>query len=286
MTSETSLAQHWSNCDPDIHDFLLRVASDCKAMLAKKFVAVYLHGSLAMGSFRRNSSDLDVLCITNDEVGPDQKVTWTEGLLHLSDQRPTHGDIEVSVVRNTHLRPFVHPTPYQVHYSAALRPAIESGKCDFSRALFDRDLAAHCRVLRARGVVLEGPPIHSVIGEVSRDAYVDSLLYNLADILNGTRLIDAPVYGILNCCRILAALDSNGPGVLNKEEGGVWGLAHMPRQHRILVGQALEAQRGRWLVAPRHRMTGGLTWNREAIDSFRDYVVGETGRLLGTRIAG
>jgi len=66
----------------------------------------------------------------------------------------------------------------------------------------------------------------------------------------------------------------------------VWGLAHMPRQHRILVGQALEAQRGRWLVAPRHRMTGGLTWNREAIDSFRDYVVGETGRLLGTRIAG
>lgn len=286
MTFGTEQGQHWSNCDEVIHAFLLRLASRCETLLSDKFMAVYLHGSLAMGSFRRATSDLDVLCVSSEALDPALRERVTEGLMELSNHRPISGDIELSVVQNDHLKPFVHPTPYQVHYSAGTRPTLESGGWDFSRARVDRDLAAHCHVLRARGIVLAGPPIHSVIGQVPRDAYVDALLYDLADILNGSGLVDAPVYAILNCCRILAALGSDGPGVINKEEGGVWGLAHMPREHRILVGQALEVQRGRWVVSPQHRMTGGLRWHREAIDSFRDYVAGEVGRLLGARIAG
>lgn len=239
-----------------------------------------------MGSFRRASSDLDVLCVSSGPLNSELRARFSKGLIELSDQRPIDGDIEVSVVQDVHLKPFMHPTPYQVHYSAALRPALESGAWDFSAARVDRDLAAHCQVLRARGIVLEGPPIHSVIAAVPREAYVDALLYDLADILNGPGLVNAPVYGVLNCCRILAALSSDGPGVVNKEEGGVWGLAHMPREHRILVGQALEVQRGRWMVSPQHRMTGGLRWSQDALDSFREHVAGEVGRLLGARIAG
>lgn len=284
--SGTVSGQHWSNCDADIHAFLLRLAADCKALLAEKLVAVYLHGSLAMGSFRRATSDLDILCVSRDDLDPAARAAVTDGFTRLSDQRPIAGDIEVSVVQEMYLKPFVHPTPYQVHYSAEVRAEMQSGGTMDSDVRVDRDLAAHCQVLRARGVVLEGPPIHSVIGQVPRDAYVDALLYDLADILNGSVLLDAPVYGILNCCRILAALGSPGPGVMNKEEGGVWGLAHMERQHRILVGQALEVQRGRWPVSPQHRNTGGLRWNREAVVSFRDYVAAEVGRLLGARIAG
>lgn len=286
MTSGTLPGQHWSTCDEDIHTFLLLLAAECKRLLAHKFLAVYLHGSLAMGSFRRATSDLDVLCVSSEALDSELRASMAERLLELSDQRPIHGDIEVSVVHEAHLKPFAHPTPYEVHYSSALRAALESGQWDFSRTRVDRDLAAHCQVSRARGVVLDGPPIHTVIGQVPRDAYIDALLYDLSEILSGSSLVDAPVYGVLNCCRVLATLASSGPGVFNKEEGGVWGLAHMPREHRILVGQALEIQRGRWEVSPQHRLTGGLHWNRAALESFRDYVAGEVGRLLGTRIAG
>ncbi len=286
MTSGTTPGQHWSNCDEDIRAFLLRLVAGCETLLGDKYLAVYLHGSLAMGSFRRATSDLDLLCVSSGALNPGLRASVTEGLMEISDQRPIDGDIEVSAVQDVHLKPFVHPTPYQVHYSATLRPKLESGEWDFLRARVDRDLAAHCHVLRARGVVLGGPPIHSVIGQVPREAYVDALLCDLSEILNGSSLVDAPVYGVLNCCRVLAALSSDGPGVVNKEEGGVWGLAHMPREHRILVGQALEVKRGRWEVSPRHRMSGGLRWSRDSLDSFRDYVTGEVGRLLGTRIAG
>jgi predicted nucleotidyltransferase len=286
VMSGTTHGQHWSNCDDDIHGYLLRLAARCKTLLAEKFLAVYLHGSLAMGSFRRATSDLDVLCVSTDQLDPELTAAVTDGFVLLSNQRPIAGDIEVSVVHETYLKPFVHPTPYEVHYSAAVRAEIVSGRMVCSGPSVDRDLAAHCEVLRARGVVLEGPPIHSVIGQVPRAAFIDALLYDLADILNGTVLTDAPVYGILNCCRILAALGSHGPGVINKEEGGLWGLAHMNREHRILVGQALEVQRGRWPISPQHRNTGGLRWNQAAVESFRGYVAEEAGRLLGAHLVG
>jgi hypothetical protein len=284
--SGTAHGQHWSNCDEDIHGFLLRFAANCKTLLAEKLLAVYLHGSLAMGSFRRATSDLDILCVSRGHLDPEVRAAVTDGFVQLSKQRPIAGDIEVSVVNEMYLKPFVHPTPYQVHYSAALRADIGSGRKVCSDLSVDRDMAAHCEVLRARGVVLEGPPIHSVIGQVPREAYIDALLYDLADILNGTVLIDAPVYGILNCCRILAALGSHRPGVINKEEGALWGLAHMGREHRILVGQALEVQRGRWPISPQHRNTGGLRWNQAAVESFRGYVAEEAGRLLGAHLVG
>jgi streptomycin 3"-adenylyltransferase len=284
--SATPSGQHWTNCDDDIRAFLLRLTSACRKQLGASFRASYLHGSLAMGSFRRATSDLDILLVSDAELRAGLRSDMSALLIEVSNQRPLRGDIEVSVVQAAHLKPFVHPTPYQVHYSASVRHAMESGTWDISAERLDRDLAAHCQVLRARGIVLAGPPVDAVIGPIPRDAYVDALLYDLADILGGSSLADSPVYGILNCCRVLAVLGGSSLNVMNKEEGGVWGLAHMPRRHRILVGQALECQRGCWQISPGHLKSGGLRWNRNDLSAFRDYVAGEVGRLMGNRIAG
>jgi streptomycin 3"-adenylyltransferase len=284
--SATTSGQHWTNCDGDIRSFLLRLTSACRKRIGANFRASYLHGSLAMGSFRRATSDLDILLVMEGRLQPGLRADLSALLLELSDQRPLRGDIEVSIVQAFHLKPFVHPTPYEFHYSASVRRAIASGTWDTSDERLDRDLAAHGQVLRARGIVLAGPPIETVIGSVPRDAYVDALLYDLASILDGSSLADSPVYGILNCCRVLAVLGGGRLNVMNKEEGGVWGLAHLPRRHRILVGQALECQRGRWQISPEHVKTGGLRWNPNDVSAFRDYVACEVGRLMGSRIAG
>ena len=264
--------QHWSNCDEDIHAFLLQLAAECKRLLARS-----LWQSICMGRWPWDRSGVPpVIWIFSASAGRSWiralRAAVADGLMDFRiDARstaisryPSCGKC-ISSLSCTPRRTRCTTAP---SFVTVCNPAGRwTPMCSV-----DRDLAAHCQVLRARGVVLEGPPIHSVIGQVPRDAYVDALLYDLADILNGSVLLDAPVYGILNCCRILAALGSSGPGVMNKEEGGVWGLAHMERQHRILVGQALEVQRGRWPVSPQHRNTGGLRWNREAVVAFRDYV--------------
>jgi hypothetical protein len=278
--------QHWTNCDEDIRAFLLWLTSACEAQLGAAFHASYLHGSLAMGSFRRTTSDLDILLVTIGTLDAGARRGLASLLLDLSNQRPLQGDIEVSAVSETHLKPFSHPMPYQVHYSASVRAALQAQAWDFTAERVDRDLAAHCQVLRSRGVVLAGPPIDAMIAPVPRDAYLEALLYDLADFLEGTSLLTSPVYGILNSCRVLAALSNPALTTMNKEEGAIWGLAHLPRPHRILVGQALECQRGRWPISPEHAKTGGLRWSRPALEAFRDYVAAEVSRLLGSRIAG
>jgi streptomycin 3"-adenylyltransferase len=68
--------------------------------------------------------------------------------------------------------------------------------------------------------------------------------------------------------------------VVSKEEGGRWGLAHLPRPERTLVGQALECYRGLWDVSPEQRSTGGLRWDIADLRRFRDYVVREAARLM------
>jgi streptomycin 3"-adenylyltransferase len=239
-----------------------------------------------MGSFRRATSDLDILLVTTRRLDPGARRDLAALLVHLSDQRPLPGDIEVSAVCETYLKPFSHPTPYEVHYSGSVRAALQSAAWDFSAERVDRDLAAHCQVLRSRGVVLAGPPISAIVAPVPRDAYLDALLYDLADFLDGPSLITSPVYGILNSCRVLAALSNPALSTMNKEEGAIWGLAHMPRPQRILVGQALECQRGRWPISPEHAKTGGLHWSRSALEAFQGYVATEVSRLLGNRIAG
>jgi hypothetical protein len=59
----------------------------------------------------------------------------------------------------------------------------------------------------------------------------------------------------------------------------------MPRQDRILVGQAPESQRRRWQVSPKRPETADFGGNRNALGAFRDSVAGEVVRLIGSRIA-
>ena len=278
--------QHWTTCDDDIRAFLLQLTAACEQELGTAFRASYLHGSLAMGSFRRATSDLDVLLVTTRRLDFGTRGDLAALLIDRSNQRPLQGDIEMSAVWEADLKPFSHPMPYQVHYSASVREALQGQTWDYSAERVDRDLAAHCQVLRTRGVVLAGPPISEIISPVPRDAYLDAVLYDLADFLDGTSLISSPIYGILNSCRVLAALSNPALTTMNKEEGAIWGLAHMPRPQRILVGQALECQRGRWPISPEHAKTGGLHWSRASLEAFRDYVATEVSRLFGNRIAG
>jgi streptomycin 3"-adenylyltransferase len=72
----------------------------------------------------------------------------------------------------------------------------------------DKDLAAHFAVTREVGFALYGPPVEEVFAPVPREAFLDSLRYDIADAADGMK--DNPVYYILNLCRALAYLRRTG----------------------------------------------------------------------------
>ena len=63
------------------------------------------------------------------------------------------------------------------------------------------------------------------------------------DMIDAAKYMEGqPVYYILNFCRALACLEDGR--FLSKQEGGEWGLRHLPLECRSLVNAALAAYAG------------------------------------------
>lgn len=209
----------------------------CKEILGENLVGVYLHGSAAMGCFNETKSDIDLLVVVDQELTDDVKRRSMDMVVGLNECAPPKG-IEMSVVRRDVCRPFVYPTPFELHFSPAHLQWYKSDPSDYICRMkgTDRDLAAHFTILYHRGRCLWGKAISEVFEEVKGEYYRDSIL---CDVNNAEEEIQAnPTYIILNLCRVLA-YEEEGL-ILSKREGGEWGLSRLPETYDHLLRSALK----------------------------------------------
>ena len=239
-----SMTQYgWTNPPDATRGQISRFISALRKRFEGNLNGVYLHGSLAMGCFNPNLSDVDLLAVTREPIIVDAQKGMAVELISLS-KAPT--PIEFSLLAQADLQPWRYPTPYQFHYSESLRDQfardISSGawrKWNVNEKL-DSDLAAHITTLRSRGIVLWGKPIEAIFPEPPQKDYLASIL---ADIAWSKNLIAKnPVYPILNQCRVLAYLREGK--ILSKDEGGRWALEHLPSPLLQVVRSAMSAYSG------------------------------------------
>jgi predicted nucleotidyltransferase len=265
--------QSWASADRDVRDYIRDVVEIVRAILEPNgFVGAYLHGSLAMGSFYRPKSDIDLLLVVKQGLTPEQRRNLALRLCELSDARPVLGDLEVSVLRETETQHFHHPLPHELHYSAYWKQHILADKVDYATGGTDGDLAAHCASMRARGMSLAGRPIEKVFGPVPIEDTRRSILADLDDIMSDGVLSVSPVYGVLNACRVLALQAQGWSHVISKDEGGEWALRHLPEPHRRVVAQALSCYRSSETVTPELKLRDGHDWDQDALDGFGAYI--------------
>ncbi len=222
-----------------------RFCEACRRIIGgQDLVGVYLHGSAAMGCYHPAVSDSDLLVVITEAGMTDAcRLRFMEAVVKLNEAAPPKG-IEMSVVKRSVCNPFVYPTPYELHFSAAHLERWRKSPAEYIAALrgTDRDLAAHFTVIRQRGQTLYGEPVADVFGEVSGEAYFDSLLYDVGSAAEG--IVRDPMYFILNLARVLGY--KRRRLVLSKEEGGRWALdsGEVPERFRPLLRTALDEYRG------------------------------------------
>jgi predicted nucleotidyltransferase len=245
-----------------------RYVADVHAMLGDQLVGVYLHGSLAMGCFNPDQSDLDLLVVTYAPMSALTKRDVADHLLRVSRQP---APIEVSFLALTMLTPWRHPPLFNFYYSEMLRFAYardlagEGWRTWSARDQRDPDLSAHITVVRRRGLALCGPPPTEVFPPVPEEDYITAIIGDVAKALD--RIYADPIYAILNACRTLAFLQTRR--VYSKEEGGRWALEQLPATLRPLVQTALI-----------HYRDAGHTgaFPVALLDAFRDYAQRELKR--------
>ena len=207
-----------------------------KEILRDNLVGVYLHGSLVMGCFNPQKSDIDLIIVVEQPLTDTVKRAYIEMTVEHNALGPAKG-IEMSIVLRDVCKPFVYPTPYELHFSAGHLEWFEEAPDEYIREMngTDKDLAAHFTIINKRGKCLYGAPIEDVFAEVPSVDYMDSIWFDVEGAAE--EITEYPMYLILNLARVLAYKQEGL--VLSKKEGGDWALGRLPAEYRPLIADAL-----------------------------------------------
>ncbi len=237
------LHYNWENVSKVIKSEVNTLTTEFQRLLKENLIGVYLHGSLALGGFKPERSDIDLLVVTEQEIALGVKKEIIELLLRVSRfPRP----VEISFLVEKDISPYRNPLPYDLHYSEKWREKVqqdvrsEGWKLWDTAPKYDPDLAVHLTVLHQFGIVLYGKPIAETLPAVPKQDFRNALIMDVRDAVEN-RLHD-PIYFVLNACRLEAYLREGT--FLSKDAGAEWGQANLPAQFHPLIDQSLALYRG------------------------------------------
>ena len=205
-------------------------------ILQDNLVGIYLHGSAVMGCFNPRKSDIDLIIVVRHHLPDPVKRAYMDMVVKYNALGPEKG-IEMSVVLDEVCRPFVYPTPFELHFSAGHLQWYRDDPDDYIRKMngTDKDLAAHFTVINRRGRCLYGAAVRDVFAEVPDSDYLDALWYDIEGAAE--EITEHPMYLTLNLARVLAYKEDGL--VLSKAEGGEWALRHLPPEYHPLIADAM-----------------------------------------------
>ncbi|XEC94759.1 aminoglycoside adenylyltransferase domain-containing protein [Paenibacillus tarimensis] len=232
----------WNDCPEQYRNQLDVLKERLVEHLGRNLAGIYIHGSLALDSFRPNVSDLDVIALLNEDIEVDLRFELVKVLLAISNQP---APLEISLVTKNAIWPWKYPTPFQLHSSEYWRTRYEEqvqkgNKSFWSETPTDSDLACHIRLINRKGICLYGTPIKEAFPDVPERDFRSSILGDVQYAANA--LSTQPVYGILTLCRILSYLETGD--IFSKAQAGEWALPLLPEQLRTIVVNAVHAYAG------------------------------------------
>ncbi len=218
-------------------DILKKIENRYADIIGDKLVGIYVHGSIAFNCFNFDKSDIDFLVVINDKLSLSEKEALITVLIELDDVAPSNG-FEMSVVLSDVLKPFVYPTPYELHFGKEHLINAKNNLSEFCLNMngVDIDLASYVEVINNVGITLCGADKKDVFDKVNKAYLIDS---NYNDIISAVDGITVnPVYYILNLCRFIAYLEDQL--ILSKTAGGTWAIKRFPSKFEKLIKNAVD----------------------------------------------
>ena len=249
----------------DLDKLLNGFTERTKEILKDNLVGIYLHGSAVMGCFHPEQSDIDLIIVVERPLSDAVKRAYMEMVTAYSATGPKKG-IEMSVVLRSVCKPFVYPTPFELHFSEGHAAWYRNDPDDYIRRMngTDKDLAAHFTIINRRGKCLYGAPIPEVFETVPADDYMDSIWFDVEGAAE--EITTYPTYLTLNLARVLAFKEERL--VLSKKEGGEWAIDRLPKEYRPLIENALHA----------YTESAEVVYDNDLAVRYAEYMIGQIRR--------
>jgi hypothetical protein len=221
---------------PAVNAVLDELCSNVQAILGDQMIGIYLDGSLVMGDFNPQTSDIDFVVVTADELP-------SEILSELADMHarlavgflPWGNELEGSYIPLRALRRYEPEN--------ATHPNIQRGG-RLNVEYHGSDWVIHRYILREHGVPLAGPPPQALIDPLLPDDLRQAVLGLLgewwAPMLNNQAHLqsrDYQNYTILTMCRALYTLRHGE--VVSKPVAARWAQATLGEPWAEIIKSAL-----------------------------------------------
>lgn len=241
-------------------NILDKIVDKSKQIFGAELTGVYLHGSMAMGCFQPDKSDIDFIIVIKDNITDKQKLMFMNEVVELNKAAPSKG-IELSIVKEAYCKEFLYPTPFELHFSNMHLQWFRDNPKDYIQKMngTDKDLAAHFKIIKKYGIALYGSQIDDVFADVPRNNYIDSILCDIEEAKE--EILENPVYIILNLCRVAAFLKHDL--VISKKQGGEWALQNLSDKYHTLVLNALQS----------YELGTEMNIDKEEAQGFADYML-------------
>jgi len=227
----------------EVNRLLQNLLVNVQMILGNQLIGLYLYGSLASGGFNPETSDIDFLVVTSDELS-DERINALENM-HTSlafSGLKFAAKLEGAYIPQHAIRRF-DPDDLEC-------PCINEGNFYLGRQ--GSDWIIQRRILREHGVIINGPDPKTLIDPVSSEEIQQAILTILhnwwAPMLNNPARLqnsEYQAYAILSMCRALHTLNTGQLG--SKLEAAFWAQDALDQYWRDTIEQALSWRDGRAL---------------------------------------
>lgn len=216
----------------DVNSLIQYLLSDIKDILGEKLVGFYLDGSLVLGDFDHDVSDIDLVAALSSNMND----TEFEALEKMHDKfAQDHEEwedrIEVCYITTDALA--------SVKSKTSIIANISPGE-PFHRRESNIEWIMNWYVLRDKSITLFGTPAKIFVEPISKDEFVQAIK---AHIKSWKKYVDdmhkrkGQAYAILTMCRALYAI-KNGEQV-SKKQAAQWAMKELP-EWSGLIQNAIE----------------------------------------------
>jgi hypothetical protein len=137
-----------------------RLAETCSQSLAESLISVILHGSLTLGDYRSDRSDIDLLAIVARSLSDSELESLTHAVA--VEQANTRCRVDLRVVTETIAASPVEGPPLELYVRLRPRRSREVA----ARELEEPDLLVELSICREHGSTLRGASPRQAIGSV------------------------------------------------------------------------------------------------------------------------
>ena len=226
-------------------------------------LGAYIHGSIALGGYVPDRSDLDILIVSESPMSRQQRIDFADALLVLHN---APCPIELSVLTVDGLAQT--PPICTFHFSSMWAPRYAAH--DDTNPLLDADfpdgdIPPYLRVIHQSGIRLFGSNPGELLPQVSDETFLRCIACDLDDYSFDD--YDAFASNILTLPRILSFARTGK--ILTKLQGAHWGMEGFPQYKDLLTRAITEYTTGK-----------KQTFSPEELESYRVFMIDEIRKHL------